>query len=69
MKRGAIGLKWIVIGVLVLIPSAFIFIKEVNLHRWLNKDDLSHVLMLACIYFFYIGMKTWGKHISIPRNV
>lgn len=69
IKRGAIGLKWIVLGVLVLIPSAFIFIFKVNIHRWLNKDDLSHVLMLACIYFFYIGMKTWGKHISIPRNV
>jgi len=44
-------------GVLVCLPSVFIFLFKLNFHRWLNKDDLSHLLMLACLYFFYRGAK------------
>lgn len=44
-------------GVLVCLPSVFIFLFKLNVHRWLNKDDLSHLLMLACLYFFYRGAK------------
>ncbi|MFT5581913.1 MAG: hypothetical protein ACI9G9_001175 [Psychromonas sp.] len=51
------GMKYIVIGVLVLIPSAFIFLLKVNLHRFLNRDDLSHLLMLFCVILFYKGVR------------
>ena len=56
-KKGIIELKYMTYGVLVCIPSIFIFFFKINPHRWLNKDDLSHLLMLACIVFFYIGAK------------
>ena len=42
-------------GVLVCIPSVFIFLLKLNPHKWLNKDDLSHLLMLLCLIFFYLG--------------
>lgn len=48
--------KYMVFGVLTCIPSIFIFFFKLNPHRWLNKDDLSHLLMLSCIYFFYLGI-------------
>jgi len=44
-------------GVLVCVPSVFIFLFKINIHRWLNKDDLSHLLMLGCLFFFYLGVK------------
>ncbi len=44
-------------GVLICLPSVFIFLFKLNIHRWLNKDDLSHLLMLACLFFFYRGAK------------
>lgn len=61
-KRDAKFLKQIIIAVLILLPSAFIFLLKINVNRWLNKDDLSHILMLACVYFFYLGIKDWGKN-------
>lgn len=61
-KRNAKFLKQIIIAVLILLPSAFIFLLKLNVNRWLNKDDLSHILMLACVYFFYLGIKDWGKN-------
>ncbi len=69
IKRGAIGLKSVVIGVVVLLPSLIIFTCKINIHRWLNKDDLSHILMVACLIFFYLGMKAWGKNASTLKNV
>lgn len=54
-------LKYMITGVLILFPSAFIFIFKLNVHQWLNKDDLSHILMLIAIYYFYLGLKEWGR--------
>lgn len=68
IKRGLREMRYMIIGVLILIPSAFIFILKINPHRWLNKDDLSHVLMLGCIVFFYLGMKAWNNRESVELN-
>ena len=54
-KDGFLEMRYMVYGVLICLPSVFIFFFKINPHRWLNKDDLSHLFMLACIYFFYLG--------------
>lgn len=56
-KRGFQSMKFMVLGVLVCLPSAFIFLLKINPHRWLNKDDLSHLFMLGCTICFYWGAK------------
>ncbi len=68
IKRGLTEMRFMLIGVLILLPSAFIFILKINPHRWLNKDDLSHILMLACIAFFYHGMKVWNNRTTAKLN-
>jgi len=68
INRGLKEMKFMVIGVLVLIPSAFIFLLKINPHRWLNKDDLSHVLMLGCISCFYLGMRAWNNRVIPETN-
>ncbi|MES2589021.1 MAG: hypothetical protein V4622_08575 [Bacteroidota bacterium] len=55
--KNNLDMQYFVYGILVLIPSAFIFLLNINLHRYLNRDDLSHVLMLICIILFYYGVK------------
>lgn len=54
-QRGSKEMRYMVYGVLICLPSVFIFFLNLNPHRWLNKDDLSHLLMLACIFCFYLG--------------
>lgn len=60
-RKGIDSMKFMVYGVLVCLPSAFIFLLKLNPHRWLNKDDLSHLLMLGCAMCFYMGAKRLGK--------
>jgi hypothetical protein len=53
----AVEFKYFVFGVLILLPTAFIFLMKVNLHPWFDKNDLSHVLMMIGIVYFYLGVK------------
>jgi predicted membrane channel-forming protein YqfA (hemolysin III family) len=68
-KRGAHTVKWMVIGVVVLLPSAFVFLLKLNIHRWLNKDDLSHLFMLGAIICFYLAMRGWKLNTTKEVNV
>lgn len=60
-KRGVEYMKYIIYGVLALIPSIFIFIFEVNLSLWFNKDDFSHVIMIITLTFFYFATKHYNE--------
>lgn len=55
-KQGNLAMRYFVVGVLVLLPSAFVFLLNWNVHLYLNRDDLSHLLMLACVVYFYKGV-------------
>ena len=54
---GSTEMRFMYYGVLFCAPSVFIFFFKINLHRFLNKDDLSHLLMLGCLMFFYRSIK------------
>ena len=56
LKKGYKSFSYTILAVLILMPSIYIFLMKVNPHIWFNKDDLSHVLMVLTIIFFYIGV-------------
>jgi len=60
-KKGYHSFKFTVYAIIILFPSIFIFLLKVNPHLWFNKDDLSHVLMMITIIFFYIGVRKFTK--------
>jgi len=56
-KNGIESMKFMALGVLVMLPSAFVFLFKWSPFRWLNKDDISHLLILAGIFCFYLALK------------
>lgn len=56
-KTGDLRMIYFFYGVIVCLPSVFIFFLNVNPHLWFNKVDLSHIFLLACISLFFIGAK------------
>ncbi len=60
-KKGYDSFKYTVYAIIILFPSIFIFLLKLNPHLWFNKDDLSHVLMVITIIFFYIGVRKFTK--------
>jgi hypothetical protein len=59
-------MRFIVYGTLVLIPSAFIFILDINLHVFFNRDDFSHVLILISSLLFYRAVAE--RNVSFETN-
>ncbi|MBW7867713.1 MAG: hypothetical protein H3C31_05245 [Brumimicrobium sp.] len=64
-KQGLESFKYIVWAVVLLFPSIFIFVFKINVSLWLNKDDLSHLFMIASLVFFYIGVKNTVSKVNI----
>lgn len=56
-RVGYDSMKFMVIGVLIMLPSAFVFLLKWSPFLWLNKDDISHILILGGIICFYIALK------------
>ena len=50
------GFKWLIFGVLAMLPSAAIFLMKINLFQWFDKGDLSHVFMTIGVYVYYTGI-------------
>jgi len=69
-SKGLNEMKFMIIGVLILLPSAVFFLLKLNPHRWLNKDDISHILILGGITCFYVSLKKLqNKNVRIYANV
>jgi len=46
------NVKYILQGVLAMLPAAFIFLFKFDAHDWLNREDLSHILIAMGLLFF-----------------
>lgn len=45
------------VGFLIMLPSAFVFLFKIDLHLWLNREDLSHFLIAIGLFFFVQSLK------------
>jgi len=43
-------------GVIAMLPAAFVFLLKINLHPWMDKNDVTHILLSIGNVFFYIGI-------------
>ena len=57
LKRGYKEFKYLFIGVLIMLPTFFIFLLKINLYPWFDKSDLSHIIIIVGNYYYYLGIK------------
>ena len=55
-ERISAKFKFFWLGVLIMLPTAFIFLLKINLHQWFDKNDFSHILLMIGITYFYLGI-------------
>lgn len=48
---------WIASGFTILLSSAIIFITKFTIHKYFNHIDLSHVIMMLCLWMIFWGAK------------
>ena len=57
MRQGHENFKYLLVGVVVMLPSFFVFMFKFNPVQWFDKNDLSHIIIILGIYFFYQGLQ------------
>jgi hypothetical protein len=50
-------INYIVLGIIALLATLPFRILEVDFHRWFNRDDIGHVLMMVTLFCFFQGVK------------
>jgi hypothetical protein len=55
-RKGESSMRYMLVAVGILLPSAFIFILKIDIHQWLNREDVSHLIMAIAIQFFALGI-------------
>jgi hypothetical protein len=52
------------IGFLIMLPSAAVFLLKLDLHLWLNREDLSHLLIASGLFFFTRSLENIAKSLN-----
>ena len=55
-RKHAAPFHFFAIGVLTMLPAAVFFLWKINIHPWMDKNDVSHILASIGNIFFYIGI-------------
>ena len=58
IKQSHLQFRYLLFGVLIMLPSFVIFMCKINLFQWFDKGDLAHVLILFGNLLFYLGIKS-----------
>ena len=48
-------------GIIIMLPSSVFQIMKINIHPWMDRNDVTHALMILTITFFYMGVKELKK--------
>lgn len=58
-------LIYMLLGFLVMLPSAAVFLLKLDLHLWLNREDLSHILIAIGLALFVKNLTAVSKSLVI----
>jgi len=56
------GFWFFLLGLLTLIPVAVIQSMKLNLHQLMDRNDISHVLLIIAIICYYFGVKSYAEY-------
>ena len=53
--------KFFWMSIVVLIPTAIVQIMKININQYFDRNDISHILLLTSLIFYYIGLKGYAR--------
>ena len=60
--------KYLWISTIVLLPSLIFHVFKINIHPWLDKNDLSHLLLLISLVLYYLCIKSFSETFSANKD-
>ncbi|MDX2359529.1 MAG: hypothetical protein QNK23_01895 [Crocinitomicaceae bacterium] len=62
------GFRFFIFGILTLIPVAVIQSMKLNPHQLFDRNDMSHILLITAIIFYYLGVKSYATYLSVKKQ-
>lgn len=56
--------RYLWISTLILIPSAIVQSMKINVHQWFDRNDISHILLITSIVFYYTAVKRYSTSLG-----
>jgi|TARA_R110000737_G_scaffold53512_2_gene75157 hypothetical protein len=56
--------RYLLISTFILLPSAIFLAFKINIHPWLDKNDVSHLLLIVSIILYYVCIKQYSDFVS-----
>lgn len=56
--------RYMWVSLLIMLPSIIIQSLKLNLVSWFDRNDLSHLLLIIGVCFYYISIKGYSKHLG-----
>jgi hypothetical protein len=56
--------RYLWISTLILIPSAIVQSIKINVHQWFDRNDISHILLITSIVFYYTAVKKYNTSLG-----
>jgi hypothetical protein len=56
-----VNFQYLWISTLILIPSAAVQSMKINIHQWFDRNDISHILLITSIAFYYTAVSKFYK--------
>ena len=56
--------RYLWISLLIVLPSVVIQGLKLNPFSWFDRNDLSHLLLIIGVYFYYVSIKGYSRHLE-----
>ena len=67
-KKIHISFKWLWISAIIIIPSAIIQAMKINIAPWMDRNDLSHILLIAGMFGYFKTIKSYGSFLKENKS-
>lgn len=68
-RVGAIRFNYFQLSLLIMIPSAAVQAMKISIFPWLDRNDISHVLLFVSLILYWKGIKSFNEQRSIARTI
>jgi hypothetical protein len=52
----------------ILIPSAVVQSMKINIHPWMDRNDISHILLIISLFMYYRSIKGYAAEQAVKQG-
>jgi hypothetical protein len=67
-KRLGPSFKSLWLSTFILIPSAVVQSMKINLHPWMDRNDISHILLIISLFMYYRSIKGYAAEQAVKQG-